>query len=75
MLPTVPIFDNINTFFSEAFTFLKEIAHGFTVLPDLISKGLENVGGVLDIFPPFIQFLILFTASTGIVLKICHYGE
>lgn len=74
MLPVVSIFDNLNTFFESAFSVVKEIAHGFTVLPDLISHGLNSLSGILDIFPPFVQFLIAFTASTGIILKITHYG-
>ena len=70
----VSIFDNLNTFFESAFSVIKEIAHGFSVLPELINHGLNSLSGILDIFPPFIQFLIAFTASTGIILKITHYG-
>lgn len=70
----VSIFDNLNTFINYAVELLKNIVTGLREFPDLIGDSLVRTAEITEHFPPFVTWLALFTAGTGIMLKVTHWG-
>ena len=69
----VTIFDNLNTFISQAVYVIKNVGHCLAAIPDLIGDSVVSVSEFLEFCPPFISFIILFTLGTGIILKGAHW--
>lgn len=70
----VSIFDNLNTFINFAVEVLKNITHSLRAFPDLIGDSLVKTAEITEHFPPFITWIVLFIAGTGIMLKVTHWG-
>lgn len=70
----VSIFDNLNTFINYAVELLKNIVTGLREFPDLIGDSLVRTAELTEHFPPMVTWLVLFTAGTGIMLKVTHWG-
>lgn len=70
----VLIFDNLNTFINYAVELLKNIVTGLREFPDLIGDSLVRTAELTEHFPPMVTWLVLFTAGTGIMLKVTHWG-
>lgn len=70
----VNIFDNLNTFITFAVELLKNVVNGLRQFPDLIGDSLVRTAEVTQDLPPFVTWLVLFTAGTGIMLKVTHWG-
>lgn len=70
----VSIFDNLNTFINYAVEVLKNIVESLREFPDLIGNSLVKTAEITEHFPPFVTWLVLFTAGTGVMLKVTHWG-
>lgn len=70
----VSVFDNINTFVNYAVELLKNVLHALREFPDLIGDSLVRTAEIVEHFPPFVAWLALFTACTGVMIKVTHWG-
>lgn len=70
----VSIFDNLNTYIEQVVYITKNIVHLLFSLPDLIGDGMAVLSDFLSYCPPFLTWLFLFMAGSGIVLKGTHWG-
>lgn len=70
----VSIFDNLNTFINQTVEITKNVGHGLRAIPDLIGNSLVTLAEFTEHCPPFITWVIMFLAGTGIILKVTHWG-
>lgn len=70
----VTIFDNLNTGLNYVVFVFKNVANLLLSLPELVGDGLALLSDFTSYCPPFLTFLFLFLAGSGIVLKGTHWG-
>lgn len=75
MLMEVTIFDNLNTFINQVVHIAKNVGHCLSQIPDFLVDSVISLNAFTSYFPPFITFIILFVAFTGIILKGAHWGN
>lgn len=74
MLMDVSIFDNLNTFIVHSVEISKNVVHGLRAIPDLIGNSFVTLSEFTEHCPPFITWIIMFLAGTGIILKVTKWG-
>ena len=75
MLEEVSIFDNLNTVLHQLAEFFAQLLNVLHFIPTFIQDSGSQILRYIDIFPPFIWFLIAFAFGSGIITKFLHWGS